>query len=191
MRFVCILTMLLVSGLHSGPLHMEKLLTTEEVIEVLNKQQFTRDLWQWHIHHTWDPSYADFSWQNHHLLQEEMRVLHVEQNGWDDLGQHLTLFPDGTWMFGRDLNKDPASIKGWNRGAIAVEMVGNFDEGHDEISDDQWTAIVVMTRFMVSDLKLEVVFHREHPDSGKTCPGTSIDKEVLLSEVYELISDSD
>ena len=163
-------------------LNQDELYNTEEIIEYIRDFPFTRDLKQWHIHHTWDPSYADFNGENHAELQHEMWKLHVEQNGWDDIGQQLTLFPDGMWMLGRSLDKDPASIRGWNRGAIAVEMVGNFDTGHDEMNELQKHAIYRMTRFMVCELGLEPVFHHDHPKVTKTCPGSGIDREQFMLE---------
>jgi hypothetical protein len=163
-------------------LNREGLYNTEQVIEYLRSFPFSRELKQWHIHHTWDPSYADFNGQNHAELQREMWKLHVEQNGWDDIGQHLTLFPDGMWMLGRSLDKDPASIRGWNRGALAVEMVGNFDIGHDVMNELQKHAIYDMTRFAVNTLQLEAAFHRDHPDVTKTCPGSSIDRDLFMRE---------
>lgn len=159
------------------------LYTTTEVISLLNSSSISRELTQWHIHHTWDPSYADFVWDNHLELQQEMRLLHVEQNGWDDIGQHLTLFPDGMWMFGRAFEKDPASIRGWNSGAVAVEMVGNFDVGEDQMSELQRDAILRMTSWVIKYLGLKPCFHRDHPDAGKTCPGSGIDREQFFKDV--------
>ncbi len=159
------------------------LMQTEQLIDSLRAHPPQRQLHQWHVHHTWDPSYADFNWGNHEELQEEMRKLHVQGYGWDDIGQHFTLFPDGLWMLGRDLELDPASIRGWNTGAVAVEMVGNFDVGVDEMTPLQRDALVKMSRFMMSEWKLELRFHRDHPQSGKSCPGSGLDRAVLLSEI--------
>lgn len=156
------------------------LLETEAVIEWLKMHRPERILSQWHIHHTWDPSYADFNGGNHAELQKEMWKLHVRGNGWDDIAQHFTLFPDGLWMLGRDVEKDPASIRGWNRGALAVEMVGNFDEGEDPMTPLQTEAILKMSRFMQNEWRLVVHFHRDHPEAGKTCPGSSIDRSVFM-----------
>jgi endonuclease/exonuclease/phosphatase family metal-dependent hydrolase len=163
-------------------LNLQDLYTTEQVTEYIRSFPFTRELKQWHIHHTWDPSYADFTGDNYAGLQRGMRSLHVDQNGWDDIGQHFTLFPDGMWMIGRSLDKDPASIRGWNQGALAVEMVGNFDIGHDEMTDLQKQAIYEMTHFVVRELHLNAVFHRDHPDAGKTCPGSGIDRVEFMRE---------
>jgi len=164
----------------SANLSGSNLFQTRELICWLQAHRPKRVLTQWHVHHTWDPRYADFNWENHAELQQEMRNLHVIGNGWDDIGQHFTLFPDGLWMLGRDLEKDPASIRGWNRGALAVEMVGNFDEGHDQMTPMQKDAIVEMSRFLVQVWKLEPHFHHDHPDAGKSCPGSSLDREAFI-----------
>jgi len=156
--------------------------TTKELIEYIRKFKFTRKLKQWHIHHTWEPDYSDFNGKNHDALQTAMRNYHMNTRGWSDIAQHFTLFPDGVWLLGRDLNKNPASISGWNDGAISVEMVGNFDIGHDKMTEAQKEAIYEMTEFMVKEMKLEPHFHRDHPNAGKTCPGSGIDREKFFAE---------
>ena len=181
---------MLVSGASDGGEDLENvakerfesltLMQTQELIEWLKEHRPVRALTQWHIHHTWDPRYADFNGGNHAELQFEMWKLHVCGNGWDDIGQHVTLFPDGLWMLGRSLELDPASIRGWNRGAVAVEMVGNFDKGGDLMSDLQKSAIVQMSQFMVHEWRLDLHFHRDHPEAGKTCPGSSIDRDDFI-----------
>ena len=156
------------------------LFETKELLAWLTEHHPERELSQFHIHHTWDPRYADFNWGNHVELQMEMHDLHVLGNDWDDIAQHFTLFPDGLWMLGRDLERDPASIRGWNHGAVAVEMVGNFDSGADTMTELQRDAILQMSRFMVKEWGLIPHFHRDHPDAGKTCPGSSIDRSVFM-----------
>lgn len=158
-------------------------LTTAEVIQLLKTFKFKRKVNQWHIHHTWKPDYSDFNGKNHQQLQQSMKNYHVNTNGWSDIGQHFTLFPDGVWMLGRDLNKDPASILGWNTGAIAVEMVGNFDKGHDVMTKAQKDAIYEVTEFVIEQMKLTPHFHRDNPTSGKTCPGSGIDRDIFFKEV--------
>jgi hypothetical protein len=158
--------------------------TTKELIQYLRRFNFTRTINQWHIHHTFQPSYKDFNGSNHQALQEAMKNYHIITKGWQDIAQHFTLFPDGTWLLGRDLNMTPASIAGWNTGAIAVEMVGNFDIGCDVMTDQQKQAIIEMSSFMTKDLKLDMKFHRDSPTAGKTCPGSGIDRTTFFKEVY-------
>lgn len=160
---------------------MFQILSTVQVIELLRTFKFTRKITQWHIHHTWKPNYASFNGKNHIALQESMKKYHVDTNGWSDIGQHFTLYPDGKWATGRGLNRNPASILGWNTGAIAVEMVGNFDKGYDVMTKAQQDAIYEVTEFAVEQMELIPRFHRDHPDAGKTCPGSGIDRDVFFA----------
>jgi hypothetical protein len=68
-------------------------------------------------------------------------------------------------------------------GAFAVEMLGNFDKGHDQFTGKQKEAMLMLARFFYDRGKY-IRFHREH--APKTCPGTSIDKEVFINEVKNL-----
>lgn len=43
-----------------------------------------------------------------------MRKFHMEQNGWSDLAQHLTIDPQGGLWTGRNWNLAPASATGHN-----------------------------------------------------------------------------
>ena len=46
-------------------------------------------------HHTWLPNYANFNGSNHFTMQRNMQHHHVANNGWSDIGQHFSIFPDG------------------------------------------------------------------------------------------------
>lgn len=147
---------------------------------------------QLHIHHTWKPAHSSFKGKNHIALQEAMKRFHVEVNGWDDIGQHLSLMPDGKWVTGRSLKKDPASIVGWNKDSLAVEMVGNFDLpgtgfynslGYDRLEGEQRKQMLNLIYYFGERFGYErIVFHREKPGVKKTCPGTSLNKNLLIEE---------
>lgn len=160
-----------------------KKFTTKELIEYIKQFKWTRKISQWHVHHTWEPSYDNFIGSNHESLQQSMKNYHVNTKGWSDIGQNLTLFPDGIWLLGRDLNKTPASILGWNTGALAAEMVGNFDKGKDGMSDEQKQAIYEVSEFLVENFGLVMKFHRDSPTAYKTCPGSGIDRSIFFKEV--------
>lgn len=141
------------------------------------------------LHHTWNPSYKNFNGNNHQELQNSMRNFHINTNGWNDIGQNLTIFPDGAIMLGRDFNVAPAGIKGANSNGICIECVGNFDVGGDTMTDSQKNAIVAVTKILLDKFNLNasdnVTYHcwwgadgREIGDyykgvSTKTCPGTN------------------
>ena len=140
------------------------------------------------IHHTWKPEHSDFNGNNHMSLQDGMRNYHVNNNGWADIGQHITVFPDGIVVTGRDFNKDPVGISGHNKGAFMVEMIGNFDIGNDKLEDEQLKTVMLLTNYFIKrDIK--IVFHRDY--SYKSCPGSSIKKDTFLKVAKEMDNISD
>jgi len=164
------------------------LMTLDEFEGWITQQQVARTVLFVQEHHTFSPAYAQFSGGNHFTLQQGMKHHHVVNNGWDNIGQHFTTFPDGTIMTGRPLEQAPACIKGNNASAVCLEHVGNFDAGRDAMSSAQRTTIVRATaalcrRFAVPVNVDRVVYHHWfHLDTGartngagktKSCPGTA------------------
>lgn len=169
--------------INSMEINRNRLYSIDEVLSII-KRYPKKEL---HIHHTWKPNIKDFSGSNHAALQEGMRNYHINNRGFVDIAQHLTLFPDGVFLIGRDLNIAPNSSSGhrddgssWNKDfVLMVETIGNFDQEY--IPSDVWTALVKLA----AEIKLEggeVLFHREM-DSRKSCPGNLFIKENFMKEV--------
>jgi uncharacterized protein YraI len=117
-----------------------------------------------------------------------MQNFHKNVNGWLDIAQHFSIFPDGTIVTGRDLELSPACIFGFNAHSICIENVGNFDAGGDTMRPEHRAATVQVTaalckRFNVPVNADRVVYHHwfdlgtgaRTNGSGmtKTCPGTT------------------
>ena len=154
---------------------MFKIITIDELLKILDKYNHK----ELHVHHTWEPDHSNFNGSNGIKLQENMRAYHLSK-GWSDIGQHVTLLPDGTFVTGRDFAKTPASIEGHNIGGFACEMLGNFDIGHDKLEGKQRESIIKLAQYFNKKGRY-IRFHREN--SPKTCPGTSIDKDAFMKEV--------
>jgi hypothetical protein len=137
-------------------------------------------------HHTYSPSYQHFDGGNHFHLQKNMKDYHVGTNGWMDIGQHFSIFPDGTILTGRSLELTPACIYGNNSAAICIENVGFFDVGNDVMTQLQSDSIVRATaaickKFGIPVSTDKIVYHhwfhlstgvRNNGTGGnKTCPG--------------------
>lgn len=160
-----------------------KKINIDELLKELDKYNFK----QLHIHHTWKPEHKDFKGNNHIAMQQAMKNYHMNVRKWPDIGQHVSLFPDGVFVTGRPFNKTPASIKGWNTGAFATETIGNFDVGHDKLEGPQKESLLKLTNYFINRYgEQSIKFHREGPGAGKTCPGTSIDKLTLIREAKDL-----
>jgi len=139
-------------------------------------------------HHTFSPSYVHFNGANHFDLQKSMKNYHVVHNGWSDIGQHFTIFPDGTILTGRSLEKSPACITGQNANAICIENLGNFDLNGDFMSNEQRDAIIKLTSLLCSRFSIPItsngiVYHHwfdlktgernNGTKNNKSCPGTN------------------
>jgi len=178
-----------------------KIINIDELLKELDKHNFK----ELHLHQTWKPTFKSFTGNNHLNLQEGMQRYHINVNGWSDIAQHLTLFPDGEFMTGRPFNIQPASIKGWNGSKhkpLMVEMIGNFDIkgtgsfnkfGYDVLEGIQKQNILKLIKYFINRYgESSIKFHREGPGVTKTCPGTSLNKFKLIAEakgekVYMLI----
>ncbi|MFN8980152.1 MAG: SH3 domain-containing protein [Gemmatimonas sp.] len=164
------------------------LLTLAEFEGWIAAQRVARTILTLQQHHTWSPAYAQFTGANHFELQAAMKRHHVTNNGWGDIGQHFTTFPDGTIMTGRPLEQTPACIKGQNAHSVCVEHLGNFDAGRDTMSAAHRASIIglsgaICRRFAIPVNVDRIVYHHWfHLDTGartngsgntKTCPGTA------------------
>jgi hypothetical protein len=138
-------------------------------------------------HHTFIPSYADFNGENHFARLKSMKEAHLKRN-FSDIGQNLTIFPDGTVAVCRTFEKDPACAKGANTRSVCIENLGNFDVGGDRMTEAQRESIVRVNALLCRRFNLDVdtstiVYHhwfdletgRRTNGTGttKTCPGTN------------------
>lgn len=166
-----------------------ELMTVEEFKTYIDGYKFTRKIKKVQLHHTYSPSYKNFNGSNHQELHQAMKNYHIKNNGWADIAQNITIFPDGKVLLGRELNKAPAGIYGANSDGICIECLGNFDIGGDVMTDAQKNAIVGVIKILLDKLGLDayngVTYHAWWTSTGselgtyiagtsvKTCPGTN------------------
>ncbi len=163
-------------------------MTVSEFETYISKTKIARTVLRVQEHHTYIPSYVHFRGSNHFELQRAMRSSHINDNGWSDIGQHLSIFPDGSIVTGRSFEKSPACIRGNNANSFCIENVGNFDAGQDTMTVAQKDAIVSVTAALCKKFGLHpntntIVYHHWFNQStgarnngsgdNKTCPGTA------------------
>ncbi|EOZ96538.1 hypothetical protein A33Q_2308 [Indibacter alkaliphilus LW1] len=162
-------------------------MSVDEFTDWLKQQRVARTVLNIQQHHTWIPNYSHFNGRNHFERQLAMKNHHVGVNGWADIGQHFTIFPDGTIMTGRPLERVPACITGHNAHSICLEHIGNFDIGNDEMSNAQKKSIIKVTATLCRRFNLPVnansiLYHHwfelgsglrnNGTRNNKSCPGT-------------------
>ena len=159
-------------------------LSPDDFLDELRRFVWTRRVWRLDMHHTWFPAHRDYDGLP---SIERMRAYHVEERGFADIAQHVSIAPDGTIWTGRDWNTRAASVGGiLNEGAFMFEAIGDFDLGHDRLGGLQLDSAIlviaaVQRRFALPPEAL--LFHREVPVTEKTCPGTSVRKAAILAAV--------
>ena len=163
-------------------------LTTQQLVALLEaaRPELKRSIDAVHLHHTWRPTQSQFKGQ---ATIEGMRAFHMNTNGWDDIAQHLTIDPQGFSWTGRNWNLPPASQPGKNgtgaSGPFMIEIVGDFDTGHDVLDGAQRLAVIDVVAAILGIWRLspaDIFFHNEL-GSSKTCPGTSVIKKELSREI--------
>lgn len=159
---------------------------TPEQLRTLLSAPWHRRIREVHVHHTWRPRHADWAGKS---TVEAIRRYHMEHQGWSDIAQHLTLGPDGSLWTGRHLDRAPASAVGFNgnsvEGPLMIEMVGDFDIGQDPFGGAQAQTAYATVAMICDHWNLaaeQIRFHHEF-NSGKSCPGTSIDQAAFRAEV--------
>ncbi|KEF40105.1 N-acetylmuramoyl-L-alanine amidase [Schinkia azotoformans MEV2011] len=155
--------------------------TIDEFESFIDKLSIKRKIIHIQIHHTWRPRQSDYNGESTIL---SMWNYHVNTNGWQDIGQHFSVAPDGTLWDGRSLETTPAGITGHNTGGVMFEMIGDFDIGQDKLEGKQLYSITRAVAVLLKKFNLnysDIVFHREH--AAKTCPGTGINKEWFIEMV--------
>ena len=139
-------------------------------------------------HHTYNPSYILFNKSSNFERQKAMKNYHINSNGWADIGQHFTIFPDGSIVTGRNMEKSSACIYGQNSKAVCIENFGNFDVGKDVMTTEQKQCIIEVTALLCSKFNIPVstdyiVYHHwfdlstgarnNGTKNNKSCPGTN------------------
>ena len=131
-------------------------MTPQEFSGWIKDKRIARTVLKIQQHHTFLPDYTHFTGNNHFERQQSMKHDHMVNNGWSDIGQHFTIFPDGMIVTGRDPEKTPACIYGQNANAVCIENFGNFDNSGDTMTPVQRDAILSVTADLLTKFSLPV-----------------------------------
>ena len=174
----------------------------KDVKEWLSKQKVTRKITRLQVHNTFLPDYTTWEKTDKKVFSEPhfCRAQSLDDYGKKTWGysdghghytaQNFTVFPDGKIIVSRNLNSKPIGIKGWNDGALCIEIYGNFDKGKDIMNTSQKKAVIYLYGELCKRFKIPVDTTHIRPHcwftaggtylgkynssrSAKTCPGTN------------------
>lgn len=165
------------------------LTTFQEFADWLAAQKILRTIQLIQNHHTWLPDYK--SWGQlpdaFHWLTS-MENYQVDEEGFNQVAQNFTTFPDGTIGIARPLEVAPAGISGANSHGICIEHFGNFDLGNDLMNNIHRDTILKINAALCKKFSLvinsnSIVYHHWYDlvtskrtngeGRTKTCPGTN------------------
>lgn len=130
------------------------------------------------LHHSWIPSAAQYTGagtirgiQNYHMDSSA--------TGWNDIGYHFLIGPDGKIYQGR-----PETVVGAhcspNTNSVGICMIGDYDEGKDEINPAMEESMLKLVSWLASNYKVDpkVNLYGHCDFSEKSCPGTAAYKRL-------------
>ena len=100
---------------------------------------------------------------------------HHKQLGWDDIGYHYIIDPDGVIHIGRSLNTCGAHTKGFNANSIGICLLGNFEV--EEPTEKQLAQLNNLLRKLQDSWIPNVLSVRGHSEislSPTLCPGKNL-----------------
>ncbi|CAL1297231.1 unnamed protein product [Larinioides sclopetarius] len=123
------------------------------------------------IHHTAMSECSDFA--SCSQMMRTIQNLHMDDNGWDDIGYNFLIGGDGRVYVGRGWNRVGAHTYGYNRNAIAFSLMGDFtNKVPSEVMLNTTKEMIKCAEdrnHVMSDYKLH-----GHRDAGCTeCPGSA------------------
>ena len=174
----------------------------KDVKEWLSKQKVTRTINKLQVHHMDLPNYSTWEKTDKKVFSEPhfgrtqsldsygKSTWHYSDGHGHYIAQHFNVFPDGKITTGRNLNSTPIGIRGWNTGAICIEIYGCFDKGKDKMTSAQKKAVIYLYGELCKRFKIKPSTSTIRPHcwftaggtylgkydvnkSAKTCPGTA------------------
>ncbi len=137
------------------------------------------------LHHCAEPSLAQrpngFIAQHIENLQD-----FYQKKGWS-AGPHLFVDEDQLWGM-CDFRRKGVHAVSFNKRAIGIEVLGDYDSESPKSGRglECWKTAAAATKVLLDWLGLKpsattVLFHREDPETSKTCPGTKVTKDWVLA----------
>ncbi len=156
------------------------------------------------LHHTAEPSLAQrlngLTIQHIINIREYYKkpklVKGVMKPGWKS-GPHL--FIDEDEIFGMcDLAVKGVHAVSFNSSSLGIEVLGSYDVGAEDPKSGRglrcWMNAAAATKVLLDWLGLQksehtILFHRDDPETSKTCPGSAVTKDWFLNLIPGSVPD--
>ncbi len=126
-----------------------------------------------------------------HINEDEIRQWHLDR-GWSDAGYNIVIprqpkdDKHGMIEIARPLDARGAHVRGYNKRALGICMVGGMSEAgepEDNFLPEQWDALDLAVKFCLAYAPQAVICGHTDLDPAKTCPNFSA-KSWALAKGY-------
>lgn len=107
---------------------------------------------------------------------ETIKEWHLKR-GFTDIGYHYVILKDGSICIGRDIEKIPASQKGYNTNTIAICLTGS-----KKFSKKQFESLKQLCEAIKQEYNDKITFHGHCEVSNKSCPVFDYKKVLNLDK---------
>lgn len=145
------------------------------------------------VHHMDYPNSTDYSLEHAFQLSRDCQYDHMHNNGWNDIGQQLTISRGGFLMEGRYRSAGSirrgehvigAQVANWNTASIGIENEGTYITELPPAA--QWRTLVATCAWLCDRYDLSpmtaIVGHRDLNQPGTPlateCPGNALYKKL-------------
>jgi N-acetylmuramoyl-L-alanine amidase-like protein len=142
------------------------------------------------MHHTYDPDHA--TWAGDATADGILSYWKQQTTALGythPLGAHFIVSPSGKiYAPFEDVSPQLSSNSDQhaNEVGVSIEVVGNFDTGHDTFEGDQAHAALGLFGALMNQYDIgadNFYFHRSFPAAGKTCPGSSLNLDDIKAKL--------
>lgn len=112
---------------------------------------------------------------------KEIEEQHMVKNGWDDVGYHYLIHPNGTIYEGRKIYHKGSHVSGANTKKIGILLMGDYSQQWWDFDDTLSKSHISTANSLIKTLKTKFPSirklggHKEYlPGKGYTCPGNLI-----------------
>lgn len=119
---------------------------------------------------------------------EDIRRVHVDERGWNDVGYHYLIRKDGTIEKGRPESHVGAHCRD---GHMNLKSIGICLSGHHDIEEpttEQLDMLCTLVNYLRKSYDIDIAHVIGHREAGapKTCPGELVDMDELRARIEEL-----
>ena len=116
----------------------------------------------------------------------DARDIHLwhKARGWAGIGYHYVLLDSGEVQQGRNINYTGAHAKGYNKGSLAICLIGGLNDNMIATEKAFTTDQLRVLEKLLSDLqkmypKAEILGHRDLPYVNKACPCIEVNDYII------------